>query len=53
MIRWATGGCWSLKTMIQDPGDVLAALQEKNENGTPYTYMRDAVANDARMEAKR
>jgi len=52
VIRWVTGGCWSLETMSQDPGDVLGALQEKNESGTPYTYMRDAVANDARKEAK-
>ena len=51
VIRWVTGGCWSLKTMREDPGDVLAALQEKNDNGTPYTYMQDAAAEAARLEA--
>jgi hypothetical protein len=53
VIRWVTGGCWSLKTMGENPGDVLAALQEKNDGGTPYTYMQDAAAEAARLEAVR
>ena len=53
VIRWATGGCWSLKTMGENPGDVLAALQERKDNGTPYTYMQDAAAEAARLEAVR
>jgi hypothetical protein len=52
VIRWATGGCWSLKTMSEGPGDVLAALQEKNGNGTPYEFMRERADEIARMEAK-
>ena len=55
VIRWVTGGCWSLDSMHTDPGgpgDVLAALQERNDNGTPYTYMRDAADGDGRREAK-
>jgi len=55
VIRWVTGGCWSLDSMHTDPGgpgDVLAALQERNENGTPYTYMRDAAGEAGRREAK-
>ncbi len=53
VIHWVTGGCWSLETMSQDPGDVLGALQERNEGGTPYTYMRDAAAEAGRTEATR
>jgi hypothetical protein len=53
VIRWATGGCWSLKTMSQDPGDVLSALQEKNDSGTPYEFMRERADEVARLEAKR
>jgi len=55
VIRWVTGGCWSLDSMHTDPGgpgDVLAALQERNENGTPYTFMRDAADDAGRKEAK-
>ena len=52
VIRWVTGGCWSLKTMSEDPGDVLAALQEKNGNGTPYEFMRERADEIARLEAK-
>jgi len=52
VIRWVTGGCWSLGTWEQDPRDVLGALQERNEGGTPYTYMRDAAAEAGRKEAK-
>ena len=52
VIRWVTGGCWSLATWEKDPGDVLAALQERNENGTPYTFMRDAADDAGRKEAK-
>jgi len=51
VIRWVTGGCWSLKTMSEDPGDVLAALQEKNGNGTPYSEMIGEAAEAARLEA--
>ena len=55
VIRWVTGDCWSLDSMHTDPGgpgDVLAALQERNENGTPYTFMRDAADDAGRKEAK-
>jgi len=53
VIRWVTGGCWSLKTMGENPGDVLAALQEKNDGGTPYEFMQGEAAEAARLEAVR
>jgi hypothetical protein len=39
--------------MSEDPGDVLAALQEKNDNGTPYSDMIGEAAEAARLEAVR
>jgi len=56
VLQWATGGCWTWQSMHTDPGgpgDVLAALQEHNEGGTPYTYMRDAAGEAGRKEATR
>jgi len=51
VIRWVTGGCWSLKTMSQDPGDVLAALQERNDSNPPYEFMLSAATEAGRSEA--
>ncbi len=53
VIRWVTGGCWSLATWEQDPGDVLAALQERNDANPPYEFMLSAATEDGRKEAKR
>ena len=55
VLQWVTGGCWTWQSMHTDPGgpgDVLAALQERNDGGTPYTYMRDAAGEAGRREAK-
>jgi len=56
VLQWVTGGCWSWQSMHTDPGgpgDVLAALQERNDGGTPYTFMRDAAGEAGRQEATR
>jgi len=52
VIRWVTGGCWSLATWEQDPGDVLGALQERNDSNPPYEFMLSAAMEDGRKEAK-
>ena len=52
VIRWVTGGCWSLATWEQDPGDVLAALQERNDSNPPYEFMLSAAMEEGRKEAK-
>ena len=52
VIRWVTGGCWSLATWEQNPGDVLEALQERNDSNPPYEFMLSAATEDARKEAK-
>jgi hypothetical protein len=52
VIRWVTGGCWSLATWEQDPGDVLAALQERNDSNPPYEFMLSAATEEGRKEAK-
>ena len=50
--RWVTGGCWSLATWEKDPGDVLAALQERNDSNPPYEFMLSAATEEGRKEAK-
>jgi len=52
VIRWVTGGCWSLATWEKDPGDVLAALQERNDSNPPYEFMLSAATEEGRKEAK-
>tara|TARA_R110002020_G_C16196807_1_gene765919 strand:+ start:422 stop:1084 length:663 start_codon:yes stop_codon:yes gene_type:complete len=52
VIRWVTGGCWSLATWKQDPGDVLGALQERNDSNPPYEFMLSAAIEEGRKEAK-
>ena len=53
VIRWVTGGCWSLETWEQNPRDVLGALQERNDSNPPYEYMLSAAMEEGRTEATR
>ncbi len=52
VIRWVTGGCWSLDNWEEDPGDVLGALQERNDSNPPYEFMLSAAMEEGRREAK-
>ena len=54
VISWVTGGAVGLREFNDDDtaaGDVLAALQAKNDGGTLYEYMHSEAVEAARLEA--
>lgn len=56
VISWVTGGAVGLREFNDDDsaaGDVLAALQAKNDSGTLYEYMHSEAVEAARLEAVR